>query len=187
MYKRQSDIHYAKNSQGQLQPLFAEITEDADILVPPGARRVTVRAADGPPGQAFNLGAPGSAERAITGGPFTPTVPPGTTPAARKPRLKLGVRFRAGRTRPRRRGARRLRCARSGVRVTVGGADRRLALRATFRVVRRVQRDKRRPLSRVFRDTHLGPSHVHRVRVGVRLRGGRLVRLSRRYRVCAER
>ena len=31
-----SDIHYAKNSQGSLQPLFAQITESADILVIPG-------------------------------------------------------------------------------------------------------------------------------------------------------
>src|SRR3954470_6778964 len=31
-----SDIHYSKTSQGSLQPLFAEITENADILVLPG-------------------------------------------------------------------------------------------------------------------------------------------------------
>lgn len=31
-----SDIHYSKASQGALQPLFAEITEHADILVMPG-------------------------------------------------------------------------------------------------------------------------------------------------------
>jgi Icc-related predicted phosphoesterase len=31
-----SDVHYAKNSQGTLQPLFAQITEHADILVLPG-------------------------------------------------------------------------------------------------------------------------------------------------------
>ena len=31
-----SDIHYAKHSQGSLQPLFAQITESADILVIPG-------------------------------------------------------------------------------------------------------------------------------------------------------
>lgn len=31
-----SDIHYSKTSQGALQPLFAEITEKADILVLPG-------------------------------------------------------------------------------------------------------------------------------------------------------
>src|SRR4051812_45721440 len=28
-----SDIHYNKTSQGSLQPLFAEITESADVLV----------------------------------------------------------------------------------------------------------------------------------------------------------
>jgi Icc-related predicted phosphoesterase len=31
-----SDVHYAKNSQGTLQSLFAQITEHADILVIPG-------------------------------------------------------------------------------------------------------------------------------------------------------
>ncbi|MEP6731344.1 MAG: metallophosphoesterase [bacterium] len=31
-----SDVHYAKTSQGSLQPLFAQITESADILVLPG-------------------------------------------------------------------------------------------------------------------------------------------------------
>ena len=28
-----SDIHYNKNSQGALQPLFAQITESADVLL----------------------------------------------------------------------------------------------------------------------------------------------------------
>ena len=28
-----SDIHYSKTSQGMLQPLFAEITDNADVLV----------------------------------------------------------------------------------------------------------------------------------------------------------
>jgi len=73
------------------------------------------------------------------------------------------------------------------VRVTVLGADRRRAVQATFRVARRLLRDKRRPLSRMFRDRHRGASHHHRVRVGVRLRSGRLVKLTRRYRVCADR
>ncbi|MEO7454617.1 MAG: metallophosphoesterase [Gemmatimonadaceae bacterium] len=31
-----SDVHYSKTSQGLLQPLFAQITESADILVIPG-------------------------------------------------------------------------------------------------------------------------------------------------------
>jgi Icc-related predicted phosphoesterase len=31
-----SDVHYAKTSQGSLQPLFAQITEHADVLVIPG-------------------------------------------------------------------------------------------------------------------------------------------------------
>ena len=31
-----SDVHYAKTSQGSLQPLFAQIAEQADVLVLPG-------------------------------------------------------------------------------------------------------------------------------------------------------
>src|SRR3954453_5290594 len=31
-----SDLHYAKTSQGMLAPLFAQITEQADVLVIPG-------------------------------------------------------------------------------------------------------------------------------------------------------
>src|SRR5687768_1837271 len=31
-----SDIHYTKNSQGSLQPLFSQISESADVLVLPG-------------------------------------------------------------------------------------------------------------------------------------------------------
>src|SRR4051794_35202864 len=31
-----SDVHYGKTSQGSLQPLFAQITEHADVLVLPG-------------------------------------------------------------------------------------------------------------------------------------------------------
>src|SRR5215213_3509243 len=31
-----SDVHYGKHSQGMLQPLFAQITEHADVLVLPG-------------------------------------------------------------------------------------------------------------------------------------------------------
>jgi len=62
-----------------------------------------------------------------------------------------------------------------------------MALRADFaRGARRVARDVRPPLTRVVdRDHHVGRSHFHRVRAKVRLRDGRLVRLMRRYRVCA--
>src|SRR5918911_3281315 len=31
-----SDVHYGKTSQGALQPLFQQITEQADVLVLPG-------------------------------------------------------------------------------------------------------------------------------------------------------
>ncbi len=186
--------------------------KDKDITVAPGAR-ITIRAADGPADGRFNLGAPGAIQvprpgqtspggtspGATTPGGTTPggttpggTTPGGTTPSPdgtsrRKPRLKLALRFRAGQTKPARRGAPRRRCARSGVRVTVRGRDRALGVRATFRIGRGVRRDRRKPFSRVFGDRHRGRSHVHRVRVGVRLRDGRLVRRSRRYRVCAER
>jgi hypothetical protein len=37
----------------------------------------------------------------------------------------------------------------------------------------------------VDRGRHLGRDHVHRVRAKLRLRDGRVVRLRRRYRVCA--
>jgi hypothetical protein len=73
------------------------------------------------------------------------------------------------------------------VRATVSGRDRRFALRAEFfRGRRRVARDVHPPLSRVIdRRRHRGPSPRHRVRARVRMGDGRLVQLSRRYRVCA--
>jgi hypothetical protein len=102
--------------------------------------------------------------------------------ATRSPRLSLRLRYRRGRDR------RRRRCARGHVRATVAGPDRRFALRADFlRGRRRVKRDTRPPLSRVVdRVRHRGRSHLHRVRARVRMSDGRLARLSRRYRVCAD-
>jgi hypothetical protein len=98
-------------------------------------------------------------------------------------RLTLRLRARRGRTR---RGGRR--CARGRIRATVVGRDARRAVAARFfRGRRLVGRDRRRPLSRVIdARRHRGGSHVHRLRASVRLRGGRLVRLSARYRVCAD-
>jgi hypothetical protein len=101
------------------------------------------------------------------------------TPAA-APRLKLKLRRRFGHTRDGRR------CAASRVRATVGGRDRDEARRAGFfRDRRRVGRDTHRPLSRVV-EPRARPTRLmlHRAVARVRLAGGRLVRLSRRYRRC---
>jgi len=100
---------------------------------------------------------------------------------SRRPRVSLRLRYRAAHTHAGRR------CARSRVRATVVGADRRQVLRATFRRDgRRVARDTRRPLSRIIDP---GPRRArparHRATAGVRLADGRLVRLKRGYRVCA--
>jgi hypothetical protein len=99
-----------------------------------------------------------------------------------RPRLSLALRAKLRRTR-----GGMLRCARGPVRATVTGRDRRLAVRADFaRGKRRVASDTRPPLSRVVdRVRHRGRDHVHRVRAKVRLSDGRVVSLSRRYRVCA--
>jgi hypothetical protein len=122
-------------------------------------------------------------QRAAEGGGFTTVPPAGGTGATglRKPRLKLVLSYRRrGRTRSGRR------CGRSPIRITVGGADRRLVKRARIRAGAKLFKDNRPPISRVYRDRHIGPSHVHRARVSVRLKDGRLVRLSKRFRVCAQ-
>ena len=99
----------------------------------------------------------------------------------RSPRMSLRLSYRAGRT------ASRRRCARTRVRASIQGAERRLALRVGFRRDgRRVATDTRRPLSRVI---DAGPrgrrSRLHRAAARVRLADGRLIRLARRYRLCA--
>jgi hypothetical protein len=176
---------YVADVDGQPLDLGAPVeggtTFTKDITLPDGARKVTIRAADGPANAAFNLGAPGVLERSLAGGEgaserFTSVR---TTPLPRA-RLKLKLTYRARRTRSRRR------CALNRVRVTVTGADRRLVARARFRVGRRSFFDRRPPLSRVYRDRHIGPSHRHKAKVSVRLKDGRLVRLSKRFRVCAQ-
>jgi hypothetical protein len=100
---------------------------------------------------------------------------PGST-TTKRPRLRLRISSR-------RRGG----CRRTPVRATVTGADRRHARRAEFfRGRRRVGRDGRPPLSLVIdRARHRGHAHSHVARARVRLDDGRLVRLERRYRVCA--
>ncbi len=172
-------------------PVAGGQTFTKDIQLEGGQRLVTVRAADGAEGEASNLGPPAVVVQQDA------VAPPGPLPGGNgngngggngngngnggggggpnvgsKPRLKLKLRFRAART------ASGKRCARSRVRVTIRGADRGLAERATFRIGRRVLRDRKPPLSRVYRDRHRGASHIHRVRAGVRLGGGRLVRLE---------
>lgn len=101
----------------------------------------------------------------------------------RRVRLVLNLKYRAGHTV----GGRR--CARTdgprGIRMKLAGRDQRLAQRATFGIAgRRVRGSRPDRLSRFFGARHRGKSHVHRVRAGVRLVDGRLVRISRRLRFC---
>jgi hypothetical protein len=107
----------------------------------------------------------------------------GRPPAGARPaRLSLRLRYRAGRTRAGRR------CARSRVRASIRGADRRLALRAGFRRDGRLMaRDTRPPLSRVIDRPRRPRARRHRAVARVRLADGRLVRLVRRYRLCGRR
>jgi hypothetical protein len=102
--------------------------------------------------------------------------PAGANTKKKRPRLRLSISSRG-----------RGRCRRTPVRATVTGADRRHARRAEFFLGRRrVARDRRPPLSRVIdRARHRGHAHSHLARARVRLDDGRLVRLKRRYRVCA--
>jgi hypothetical protein len=93
-----------------------------------------------------------------------------------RPRLSLRVRSRVV--------ARR--CRRAPIRASIAGSDRRHALRADFfRGRRRVARDTRPPLSRVIDRSRLRRGGVRTARARVRLDDGRLVRLRRRYRLCA--
>lgn len=160
------------------------------ISLPSSARRVTVRAADGPADGRFNLGAPGVLERASGSGPgsgtgtgtFTPVTPQGGSGRRAKPRLKLVLKYRKGRTK----GKPRRTCARSSIRVTVSGSDRRLLRRAILRLGHKRYTDRRPPASKVFRIKRLRRTHVRQGKASVRLKDGRLVRLkSRRVRICA--
>lgn len=96
--------------------------------------------------------------------------------AARAPRLKLRLDYRGKR------------CARSAVRATVAGGDREQAIRATFhRDGRVIGADAQRPLSRVIdRGPRGRRSRARRAAARVALADGRTLRLSRRYRVCAQ-
>ncbi len=198
---------YVADVDGQSFDLGAPVaggsTFTKDISLSQSARRVTIRAADGPADGRFNLGAPGVLERtsgagggsgtgggggsgseggsSAGGGSFTPVVPSGAGKPA-KPRLKVVLKYRKGHTRrkPRRT------CANSSIRVTVSGADRRLVRRANLRLGRRIQADRRPPASKVFRIKRLRKTHLRRGKAAVRLKDGRLVRVSSRLvRICA--
>ena len=92
------------------------------------------------------------------------------------PRLALRLTGRRSRR------ARARSCFRGRVRGTVIGAGPRPGDSARFSGGRL---DTRRPLSRIVdARRHRGRSHLHRARARVRLTDGRVVRLSRRYRVC---
>ena len=107
--------------------------------------------------------------------------PPAPTTRRPRARLKLALRHRRGRD------ARRRRCAAGPVRATVAGRDRALVRRARFRLGRRAVRrslDARRPFSRVVYRPRRWRSRRVTVHAAVRLRDGRLVRLSRHVRVC---
>jgi hypothetical protein len=159
-----------------------------DVTLPAGARRVAIRAVD----ERDNRGAPGVLERTAPGsgggagaggggggsaGGFRPATQPGAVKRRAKPRLTLRIKAR--------RGARN--CVRGRVRVTVGGADLGLVKRANLRLGKKALKDTKRPLSKRFSTRALRRSHVRRAKASLRLRDGRLVRLSKRFRVCARR
>src|SRR4051794_26483411 len=111
-------------------------------------------------------------------------VPPSFGPGSGRPRIRVSLRYRKGRTRHRKR------CARGPVRARLRGADVGLVKRAEFRVGRRrVARDRKRPFSKRIPARRLRGhrSHVYRVGARARLRDGRLVRRSKRLRVCPRR
>ena len=170
----------------------------ARSLVPhrPGLRGPAdgVQAAAPAPGLGFNnnyapvtLGPDGTAYVGVLGGLVAlrdgvrPTGPPASARrGCVRPRLRLGVRYKRGRDR------RHRRCARSGVRATLSGRDRALVRRVSFRVGRKTRRDLRRPFTKLVtgrpRARH---SRVRAVVAKARLEDGRLVRLRKRFRVCA--
>jgi hypothetical protein len=138
------------------RPCLRFIADPADY-VRPAALTFDVRDAD--------LCAPGVQSRARARG---------------RVRLRLRLRYRVGRTHTGRR------CARSRVRATVVGRDRRRVRRAVFYLGRRrVGADSRYPFSRIVDGRHHGSSHRHRVAARVRLRDERRARLRNRYRACA--
>jgi hypothetical protein len=132
------------------------------------------------------LGADGSAYVGAIGGLVRladATPPAGPPPTARRgcstrPRLRLRLRFRRGRTHAGRR------CARRPVRARLRGADvGRVRRVGFFRGRRRVARDRRRPFARTV-DRRGRRGGRRRVTALVRMQDGTLVRLQRAYRAC---
>ncbi len=134
----------------------------------------------------ITLGRDGTAFVGTLGGlvRLADAVPPSFGPARGRVRVSISLRYRKGRTRKRKR------CARGPVRARLRGADVRLVKRAEFRVgKRRVARDRKAPFSkRIARRRFRGHrSRVYRVGARARLGDGRLVRRSKRLRVCGPR
>jgi hypothetical protein len=111
-------------------------------------------------------------------------VPPSFGSASPRVRLRIALSYRRGRTRAGKR------CARGAIRARLRGADVGQVKRAEFRVGRRrVARDGKKPFAkriaaRRFRGHR---SHVYRVGARARLDDRRLVKRSKRVRVCAAR
>jgi hypothetical protein len=134
----------------------------------------------------ITLGRDGTAYVGTLGGlvRLADAVPPSFGPSRAKVRLSLSLRYRKGRTRKHRR------CARGPVLVGLRGADVGSVKRAEFRVgKRRMARDRKRPFSkRIAAKRFRGHrSNVYRVGARARLRDGRLVKRSKRLRVCTRR
>lgn len=107
---------------------------------------------------------------------------PAAPPSAAAPRLRLRFDARFARDR------RDRRCARSGVRVTLSGADRGAVVRTEMRLRgRRVARDVRAPFTaRIARSrARLRPGRVEPIAALARLEDGRLARVRRSVRMCA--
>ncbi len=110
-----------------------------------------------------------------------PTLPPGSGPGARRPRLSLALHSRKGRTRGRRRRA----CARTSPRAVVGGRDRRYVRRVDFSLGRRLLlSDRRAPFRAVVLRRKLRHDTRYTVRARIRLVGGGRVTRTRSFRNC---
>jgi len=109
-----------------------------------------------------------------------PTLPPGSGPGARRPRVTLVLHFRRGRT-----GRRRRVCARTSPRAVLGGPDRRYARRVDFSLSRGlVVSDRSAPFRAVIRRRWLRHNTHYTVRARIGLVGGGRVTLTRSFRNC---
>ena len=96
-----------------------------------------------------------------------------------RPRLRFRIHYRRGRD------ARGRRCARRPIKAWLAGADKRAVRLADFRANRRlVKRDRRYPFSARIRRSSVRRGRAVRFRVRARMLDGRLVRSSRRVRIC---